>query len=61
MWSLSGRRWETWLPEIWRRLRYSMTFLPQSSPASAPAELPKSQKAKTGTGRMKNRPEEDQV
>ncbi|GAB0184151.1 mitochondrial enolase superfamily member 1 [Grus japonensis] len=26
MWTLSGRKWETWLPGIWRRLRYSTTF-----------------------------------
>jgi len=54
MWVLSGRKRETSLPRTWRRLRYSMTFLPQSSPASDPATLPK--KAKAGTGRMKNGP-----
>jgi len=26
MWALSGRKWETWLPGIWRRLRYLTTF-----------------------------------
>ena len=26
IWALSRRQWETWLPRIWRRLRYSMTF-----------------------------------
>jgi len=26
MWDLSGRKWETRLPGIWRRLRYSTTF-----------------------------------
>ena len=31
-------------------------FLPQSSPASAPATPPKSQKAKAGSGTMKNYP-----
>lgn len=39
---------ETWLPSTWRRLRYSTNFF-----ASAPATLPKSQKVRTGTGRMK--------
>ncbi|GAB0180183.1 mitochondrial enolase superfamily member 1 [Grus japonensis] len=28
MWALSGRKRETWLPRTWRRLRYSVTFLP---------------------------------
>ncbi|KAM9608247.1 uncharacterized protein ACIBXB_000772 [Morphnus guianensis] len=45
-----------WLPVTWRRLRYSMTFLPQSSPTITPATLPKMQKAKSGTGRMKKLP-----
>ncbi|GAB0186086.1 mitochondrial enolase superfamily member 1 [Grus japonensis] len=45
MWAISRRKQETWLPGIWRRLRYSMNFLPQSSPARALATLPKSQKA----------------
>jgi len=31
-------------------------FFAQSSPASAPATSPKPQKAKVGTGRMKNHP-----
>jgi len=31
-------------------------FFPQSSPASAPATLPKSKMAKVGTERMKNHP-----
>ena len=44
MWALSGRKWETWLPRTWRRLRYSTTFLPQSSLASAPATPPKTQR-----------------
>ena len=48
------KKQETWLPRTWRRLRYSATVLPQSSPTSAPATLPKKQKAKAGTGRMKN-------
>jgi len=56
MWALSRRKWETWLPGIWRSLRYSMLFLSQSSLASAPATPPKSQKAKTGTGRRKSCP-----
>jgi len=56
MWALSGRKQETWLPAIWTRLRYSVTSLPQSSPASAPATPSKSQKAKGGTERMKNQP-----
>ncbi|GAB0202677.1 hypothetical protein GRJ2_002733300 [Grus japonensis] len=52
-----GPLWkEVRLPGIRRRLRYSMTFLPQSSPASALATPPKLQKAKAGTGRMKNHP-----
>jgi len=51
MWALSGMKQETWLPRIWRRLRYSKTFLHQSSPASAPVTLSKSQTAKAGTGR----------
>ncbi|GAB0182894.1 mitochondrial enolase superfamily member 1 [Grus japonensis] len=41
MWALSGRKQETWLHGIWRRLTYSMTFLPQSSLASALPTLPK--------------------
>ncbi|GAB0188532.1 triadin [Grus japonensis] len=40
---------ETWVLGIWRRLRYSTTFFPQSSPASALATPPKPQKAKAGT------------
>ena len=56
MWALSVRKQETWLPGIWRRLRYSTTFLPRSSPARAPATLPKGQNAEAGTGRMKNLP-----
>jgi len=31
-------------------------FLPRSSTVSAPATLPKSQKAKAGPGKMKNHP-----
>lgn len=38
---------------VGHKLRYSI-FLPQSSPANAPATLPKSQKVKTGIGKMKN-------
>jgi len=34
---------------------------PQSSPTSAPAALPKSQKAKAGTGRMKNYPLQEKI
>jgi len=34
----------------------SMTLLPQSSPASAPATPPKLQMAKAETGRVKNCP-----
>jgi len=56
MLALSGRKWETWLPRIWRRLRYSMSFLPQSSSASAPAMLPKLHEAQAWTGRIKNSP-----
>jgi len=37
-------------------LNDSMTLLPQSSRTSAPAAPPKSQMAKAGTGRTKNRP-----
>lgn len=40
----------------WQRLRYSMAFLPSSPPGSAPATLPELQKAKAGTGRLKNHP-----
>jgi len=50
------RKWETWLPRIWRKLRYSTPSLPQPSLPSAPAIRPKLQKAKAGTGRMKNHP-----
>lgn len=32
MWALSERKWETWLLRIWRRLKYSLTFLLLSSP-----------------------------
>jgi len=35
MWALSGRKLETWLPGMWRKLRCLTTFLPQSSTASA--------------------------
>jgi len=56
MWALSERKQETWFPGIWRRLRYSMTSSPQSSLAGASATLSKSQKAKAGTGSMKNCP-----
>ena len=46
-----------------RRLRYSMTFLPQSSPASAPATPPKGQKTKGGDWENEEPPTagEDQV
>jgi len=43
---------KTWLPGIWRRLRYSMTFLPQSSLASAPATLPSSRWQRHGQRRI---------
>jgi len=56
MWALSVRKLETWLPEMWRKLRCLATFLPQSSKASALATRPKLQKAKVGTGRIKNLP-----
>jgi len=56
MWALSSRKLETWLARMKRRLRYSMTFLPQSSLASVPATPPKSQTAKADTERMKNFP-----
>lgn len=36
----SRRKWGTWLPEIWTRLRHSKTSLPQSSLTSVPATLP---------------------
>jgi len=29
------------MPRIWRKLRYAMSCMPQSSPASAPATPPK--------------------
>lgn len=53
MWALTRRKQETYLLGMWRRL-YSTIFLSQSSPASALVILPKSQKAKAGTGSMKN-------
>jgi len=56
MWALSGRKLETWLPSMWRKLKCLMTFLPQSSTANALATPSELQKAKAGTGRMKNRP-----
>jgi len=57
MWALSRRKQETWLPGIWRRLRYIMTFLLQFSLASAPGTLLKLQEAQAGTGRrMKSFP-----
>lgn len=46
---------ETWLPRTMRRLRYSTTFLPQSSPAT-PATPTKPQKTNAGTEKMKNCP-----
>lgn len=52
--ALSRRKRETWLVRTWRRLRSSRAFLPWSLLASAPAMLFKYQKAKEGTGRMKN-------
>jgi len=56
MWALSRKKLETWLPGMWRKLRCLMTFLPQSSKASALATPPKLQKAKAGARRMKNHP-----
>jgi len=56
MWALSRRKLETRLPGMCRKLRCLTTFLLQSSTASALATPPKLQKAKAGTGRMKNRP-----
>jgi len=59
MWTLSGRKQETCLPGIWRRLWYS--FLPQFSPASPLATPPKSQKEKAGKNKELPATEEDQV
>lgn len=47
-WDFSGRKWETWLPGLQRRLNNSITFLLWSSPASASATLTKLQDAKAG-------------
>lgn len=33
MWALFNKKWETWLPRTWRKLRYSAIF-PQSPPSS---------------------------
>lgn len=52
--SPSGRKGETLLPETWQWLRYSLNFLPPSPPGSIPATPPELQKAKVGTGRLKN-------
>lgn len=52
---------EILLPGVWRKLRYPMPALPQSSPTSAPATVPKSQKAKAGTRRMKNHTLEEKI
>uniref|UniRef100_A0A8B9FPD9 Reverse transcriptase domain-containing protein n=1 Tax=Amazona collaria TaxID=241587 RepID=A0A8B9FPD9_9PSIT len=52
-WALFRSYQENWLPWIWRRLRFLMTPLPQSSPANAPTIPPKSWKADAGTVRMK--------
>lgn len=41
---------------MWRRLRYSMTTLPQSSLAGVPVTFTELQKMKSGTGGMKNLP-----
>ena len=56
MWDFSERKCETWIPVIWRTLKYFVTFLPQSSLASTLAAQPKCYKAKARTGRMKNSP-----
>lgn len=54
---LSIRKWETGLPGIQKRLKYlSSKVLLQSSLANAPAMLPKSQKVKARTRRMKSLP-----
>lgn len=45
--ALCRRKWETWLPEIWRYEAHN--FLSWSSPASAPATASKSEKTKGGT------------
>lgn len=46
---LSRREKETWLRRTWKKLWYSTTLLPWSSPTSAPAAQPMSEKAKSGT------------
>lgn len=53
---LSQRR-----PRTWTRLRYLMTSLSWSSPASALDTLPHSLEANMGTGRMKNCPLQHKV
>lgn len=61
LWALSIRKWETLLPGIWRRLRYPMPLFPQYSPTRAPATVPKLQKAKAGTRRMKDHMLEEKI
>lgn len=31
MWAHSGKKWETWLPRMWRSMGYPMMLLAQSS------------------------------
>lgn len=47
-------------PGCWRRLRFSITSLPQSSP-SVPATVTQLQKMKSGSGRMKNLPLKENI
>jgi len=60
-WALFGRKQETWLRGLWRRPGYSTTFLPESSPTTAPATPPKLQTAKAGTAIMKNHPLQEKI
>ena len=52
-WALFRSHQENWLPWIWKRLRFLVTSLPQSSLANALTAPPKSWKADVGTARMK--------
>lgn len=36
MWAFFKKKWETWLPRTWRRLKYS-ALLPQSPPSTSPS------------------------
>lgn len=54
MWALSRRKWKSWVTWDMEKTELFNDFLPQCSLGSAPATLPKLQKAKAETEKMKN-------